>query len=238
MKLLTFNIRHGGGTRCDGICAAIEAHQPDIVVLTEFRQGSSGTRIRDTLRAGGWRHQECSNPPEKTNGVLVAASADFAPCARPRNVPLGSWRWLECQFETFLLVATYFPLGEPKLPYWDWFLAQASSRVNRPSILIGDFNTGKHLIDEAGRTFVGSEYMERLENVGYVDAWRDVHPDTREFTWYSAAKNGFRLDYAFLSPEMRKRLRSATHSHSEREQRISDHSALIVEFDGATGFLK
>jgi len=37
--------------------------------------------------------------------------------------------------------------------------------------------------------------MEQLIELGWVDAWRFLHPAKREFTWFSSANNGFRLDY-------------------------------------------
>jgi exonuclease III len=95
--------------------------------------------------------------------------------------------------------------------------------------MIGDFNTGKHYIDEEGATFLGPEYIDRLEELGYSDAWRVTHQATRDYTWFSSAGNGFRLDYAFLSPALTPRLARAEHIHKTRLEAVTDHSALLVE---------
>ncbi len=231
MRLLAWNIRHGGGRRVEAICQAILRQDADVVVLTEFREGRSGERIRAALGSGGWSAQASSQPPSRTNGILVASRMPFAALPARRDVPCGAWRWLECVFSGLTLVAAYFPLNRAKLPYWDWFLREAEARASRPCVLIGDFNTGKHFIDEVGATFVGPEYLGRLEELAYADAWRRLHPEAREYTWFSHRGNGFRLDYAFLSPALAPRLRRACHSQQEREERVSDQAALLVEID-------
>jgi endonuclease/exonuclease/phosphatase family metal-dependent hydrolase len=37
MKILSWNIRHGGGSRVIRIQSIIAAHKPDILILSEFR---------------------------------------------------------------------------------------------------------------------------------------------------------------------------------------------------------
>lgn len=148
-----------------------------------------------------------------------------------RTSLLGCWRWLECRFDRFTLVGLCFPLGEPKLPFWNYLLAEASSRARDPILLIGDFNTGKHHIDEAGATFVGPDNPAKLEALGFIDAWRHLNPSGREYTWFSQAGNRFRLDYAFLSRSLAPCLRAAAHSEAVRSSGATDHSALIVDID-------
>ena len=44
-KIITWNIRHGGGTRTDNILHSISNHNADTVILTEFRNNKSGIKI-------------------------------------------------------------------------------------------------------------------------------------------------------------------------------------------------
>jgi exodeoxyribonuclease-3 len=62
----------------------------------------------------------------------------------------------------------------------------------------------------------------------WVDAWRAVHGDKREYSFVSPAGNGFRLDHAFLSPSLAPRLLDADYIHATRDRAVSDHSALLV----------
>jgi exonuclease III len=163
--------------------------------------------------------------------VAVAAKLPFTKLPHPSDGLLG-WecRWLECRFSRFCLIAVYFPGDKPKLKYWKWFLPLANSRADTPCIFVGDFNTGKHYIDEEGATFYGQEYMTEMESRGWVDAWRHHHFEKREYTWCSSRGGQFRLDYVWLSKRLAMGLKHAAHDHGPRSSGITDHSALLVEF--------
>ena len=123
----------------------------------------------------------------------------------------------------------YFPLNEPKLLYWDWLLANARAVADRDAIFLGDFNTGKIRIDEAGETLDGQDKQEALEELGFIDTWRHFYPKGRDYTWYSSAGNGFRLDYIWASPRLARRIQRVWHDHEARLTLASDHSAVIAE---------
>lgn len=100
------------------------------------------------------------------------------------------------------LLGLYFPLRRRKVPLFEYLLRLPASYLQSPTLLIGDFNTGRHHLDEAGATFVASEYMDRLEAAGWVDAWRQFHPREREYSWFSPKGNGFRVDHVFSTPRL------------------------------------
>ena len=76
-RLLCWNIRHGGGKRIERIHAAVKSHRAGIVVLTEYRENPPGSFLRDALAADGLVHQVSSQPPARTNGVLIAARDQY-----------------------------------------------------------------------------------------------------------------------------------------------------------------
>jgi len=200
----------------------------DILVLTEFRENSIVAKLREALTEAGWTYIASSNPQPAVNGVLVASRLMFTPVQQPDNIPEGCARFIECNFERFVLIGVYFPLGKAKLTIWPWFIGEAGRRARVPCFLVGDFNIGKHFIDEGGAVIRNPEYMDRIEELGYVDAWRMLHPQGREYTWFSHRGNGFRLDYVFISAPLAGKLIGAEHLHEPRELKISDHSALSV----------
>ena len=65
--------------------------------------------------------------------------------------------------------------------------------------------------------------------LGFVDTWRDTHPEGRDYTWYSSAGNGFRLDYIWASPQLAQSVQRVWHDHEARLTHSSDHSAVIAE---------
>ena len=79
--------------------------------------------------------------------------------------------------------------------------AYARDLRDERALIVGDFNTGLP-IDAEGTPFVYSEKMAELLDIGWIDAWRQRNPEGKEYTWYSNANKGFRLDYAFASPKM------------------------------------
>jgi exonuclease III len=124
--------------------------------------------------------------------------------------------------------------GEAKTRFWNAILGAAATRILEPFLLVGDFNTGAHRVDEVGRTFACSAHFAKLSESGWTDMWRYHNPATTEWTWYSkfrggARGNGFRLDHAFATPSLSPRITSCRYSHAERDAGVSDHSMLILE---------
>src|SRR5436190_183173 len=154
--LLAWNIRQGGGTRLARIIAAIAQHEADVLVISEYRGGESGERLRAALAA------------------------------------------------------------EP---------------LQAEALAIGDFNTCRAYIDEPGAIDPCAHFMDGVAEIGFCDLWRRLYPDGREFSWYSTRGNGFRIDHAFLSPALVGRTGEIRYSHDERTSGLSDHSALLLDFD-------
>ena len=110
--------------------------------------------------------------------------------------------------------------------------------------MAGDTNSGRAGVDEETAVFNKrtTAWFDRIEHTGWRDAFRLVHGAKREFTWYSPGHdNGLRLDQAFVSPELVDHVTDARHCWAEdvdevtRRDAVSDHAALIVEFD-VTGY--
>src|SRR6266404_3722573 len=70
MRICSWNIMHGGGTRIPRIVDALIAHDPDVIALSEFRTGP-GETICASLAAKGWKFAASTNPAGNANGVCV-----------------------------------------------------------------------------------------------------------------------------------------------------------------------
>jgi len=230
-RILTLNILHGGGPRVERLLMEIEREDPDTLVLTEFRHGPTGARIMDGLRRLGLPHQVGSPTAPGVNGILVASRSPLALEVAAADPGWDRKRHLVVRLETLTLVAVYLQSGKDKLVPWEALLETASRLREQRTVLAGDFNTGKHRIDELGATFIGAACIDRLEALGFVDAWRSRHPHGREFTWYSSKGNGFRLDAVFVSPPLADAIAEAGHLHHFRQDKHTDHAALLVSVD-------
>ncbi|MCI4354802.1 MAG: hypothetical protein L3K06_05490 [Thermoplasmata archaeon] len=125
-----------------------------------------------------------------------------------------------------------FPLKPYHVPFWrDEFRAYAETRLGVPTLLVGDWNTGDRILDAETVMAYGSPECAQMAAMGWRDAWRSLHPEAREYTWFSRKPhcNGFRIDHAFVSPPLASRLTAAHYDHRIRELGATDHSALVVE---------
>ena len=61
------------------------------------------------------------------------------------------------------------------------------------------------------------------------DAYRHLHGDKREFTWFSNAGNGFRIDHFMVSRLLLPRVEACHYDHAPRESKASDHSVMTLE---------
>ncbi|MDX2149022.1 MAG: endonuclease/exonuclease/phosphatase family protein [Planctomycetota bacterium] len=290
---MTWNILHGGGgVRVPEIILELIEHNADIVVLTEFRPAAGG-RIRAALADHGYEFQATAPVPPPSlatsshanrastacNRVLIASKRParvFVPRVAspasdiPPPCPVPS-RFLAVEVDLpgdqrVIVLGVHIPDdGRPRerAEFWQYLVAMARALAQEPVAIIGDFNAGRHRLDEHASTFSLPQMLGQLWSLGYDDAFRLIHGQRREFTWLAPAgslpalrtrsqldggqhastrgsegagqiepppASGFRIDTAWLSSLMAKRLTSAAYFHGVRERRLSDHSLFRVEF--------
>lgn len=228
MRIVTLNIQHGGGTRVGAIVAWLVAQAADVVVLSEYRAGPKGDALRASLAEAGYRQQFPGRADAGVNSVLVAARS-VARAIRPEVASVDAGRIVITEIEGIRIAGVYFNLGKDKASLFDYLLARPPS-LEPSAIVIGDMNTGRHDVDEAGATFHCSERFERLVARGYTDLWRLCHgEEAREYSWYSPRhRNGFRVDHAFGTGDVPARVAACAYDQTTRDG-LSDHAAMIVE---------
>jgi exonuclease III len=231
MRTLAINLRHGGGRRIPLLLSFLAANGPDTIVLTEYRKNPSGRELTAQLRLAGYTWQEMHDVEPKTNSVCVVSRQPFEPI----TLGLDDWperhRLLAVRFSEYDLVAVYFPHGERKRPVFDRLVDEVLPRLRARAVVLGDFNTGLPFHDERGNTFACVDSFERLLRAGVVDSWRQRNPERREFSWYSTAKNGFRIDHALCTPSFDKGIQGINYLHGCRENGATDHSSLLLQHD-------
>ncbi len=237
MKIATLNIRHGGGAkgsdRPDRLAAFLTSSDVDVFVLTEARRSYGTEVILSRLGEAGWSHQVSNHLIPRKNSVALASRlpAEAVDMSMPDDIE--SRRFVEALVGDIHVTGAYFPLKMDKAPYF----REAKRLLDRGAsegdahVLLGDFNTGDD-VDTEGMAFFCGEDFRALSDTGYIDAWRTRHPAGREFSWYSNAGNGFRIDHAFLSPALSPRLAEAHYDHTPREEHFTDHSMLTVHLRG------
>ena len=230
MKVFSWNIRHGGGTRITEILAELERHaDSDFIVLTEYRNNENGLLLKKKLTHLEFVNQHSPNVEAKVNSVLIAAkysvSFEEFPELQSHQHRVVSARWKDTH-----IVGTYFPQKKEKARVFD-FLSDLvkSSHIETTLIIAGDMNTGVHFEDETGKSFYCSKDFIQLKKEGLTDAWRLKNTENTEYTWYSNHGNGFRIDHFLISSHCNYLVNACYYLHGPRINKISDHSQMILE---------
>jgi exodeoxyribonuclease-3 len=182
MRLLCWNIQQGGGRRLPRIVEEISAYDADVVAVTEYRT-VPGIVLSAALQERGFAYFENTNPTGNQNGIAVFSRT---PMLRTRTefAPADSLvRWLDIELPEYgfgigvlhIMAAASgakSPATVAKTRFWEAVLEAAKARLDEPFLFIGDWNTGAHLLDEAGKTFVCTEQFGRLSGMGWIDMWR------------------------------------------------------------------
>jgi len=162
-------------------------------------------------------------------------------------------RFLRADFGDLSIVSLYVPSGTSgpsrqavKYSFLERFLPvlQSMQADGRRYIVCGDYNIAHEEIDVfsprscANVTgFLPPEraWIDRVINeVGWVDAFRVVNKEPKQFTWWSgwpkAWENnlGWRIDYQFISPSLVKTVAAASIYKGER---FSDHAPVTIDYD-------
>lgn len=225
-----------------------------MLVLTEFRTNPQGLALVKKLSETGYPYSLFLNGYDKVSGVLAVSRTPIEQLPEVGISELPN-RWLHFRtgpgnieylgiYLNGALIATE-TLAQ-KQAFWDAILASAGRMVDRRAIILGDLNTGAHLIDEERATFRCSKSFCAVSESGWIDAFRLLQGERMARSWWST-KRGFRLDHAFVSPGLASTVKSAEYVwrtptlvlahdaprpwHHDWGKAISDHAALCVDLD-------
>lgn len=162
-------------------------------------------------------------------------------------------RYLEYRYRNLSVISLYAPSGssgdhrqESKERFMESFRLhlQALRRQRRNFIICGDWNIAHKEIDlknwkanqkNSGFLPYEREWLGKLfDELGYVDAFREVEPGAEQYTWWSNRgqawdKNvGWRIDYQIVSRKLKETIQDAS---IYKDQRFSDHAPLIMNYD-------
>jgi len=226
ITITTWNIRHGGGSRLLQITTVLDGYSSsDVLVITEYRPNKNGKAIRALLEEKGYGHQFTTVTEEKQNGVLVASRLEFE-AKTDERLAEHSHRVAIAQYEGFTLYCCYFPQQKEKQKVFDYLIEECANSDRY--VITGDINTGLHFIDEKGKSFYCAEALYELDQV-MPDVYRHLHGERKEYSWFSNAGNGFRIDHFMVSPALLEGVQSCKYDHEPRESKASDHSAMSLE---------
>jgi exodeoxyribonuclease-3 len=255
VRVATWNV-NSLRARLPRVLEFVAQHRPDVACLQETKCAPGQFPEADVALAGYTAvHQSAG----QWAGVALLAR-DGLELADPSFVLPGDpapeeARWCEATIDGIRFISTYVPNGRtldsPEFPRKLAFLDAAAARVSEvaasaPIVLAGDMNIAPadaDVYDPAA--FVGGTHVtedERLrlarvcESGGLVDAYRQVHPDDVQFTWWDYRAGNFhkglglRIDLILISAPLAAHTTACGIDRNYRKGRKpSDHAPLLLE---------
>jgi len=253
MRIYSWNVNGIRAVNKKGFLDWIEEEQPEVLGLQEIR--IQDHQLKDKLRnIDGYYSYFNFGERKGYSGVALYTKKE----------PLEVWnglgierfdyegRVIGAEFEDFVLLNIYFPNGKSskerlnyKLDFYDATLEYAEElRENGKEVVIcGDYNTAHHPIDlknpDANKNTSGflpieREWLNKLEDHGYIDTYRYFYPEEETYSWWSYRTRarerdaGWRIDYHFISEGLEDKLE---HADILTDVMGSDHCPVTVKLD-------
>ncbi len=242
IRIVFWDIWHGGGHRAGKIVEQITEWNPDIVTFAEFRGTSPSASIAKRLFDAGYIHQLTTAFAEypRWNALFIGARTELAQ-VQVEGAPKPNYLWLLANVNTepAIHVGVVHVSLTSEISKWAWLeyykalLKVAKEWQLGPGLIVGDMNSGLSGLDE--ETEYSLNYKDTLMNPmearGWRDMFRDFHPQIDAPTWSSPKDRGFRLDQAFVNSELQSHVTSCVNDWGcvGEQGKVSDHAALLLD---------
>ncbi len=250
-RILSWNVNGLRAVQKKGFAEWLAREQPDVLCLQETRV--SEEQLTPELSGPKGYHSYFSSAERKGySGVALFSKEEPVEVRKGFGIDRfdREGRTLIAEFSDFVLFGIYFPNGKMsaerlryKMDFYDAFLeaAEGFRERGRGVVACGDFNTAHREIDlarpkENSRVsgFLPQEraWLDKLVSAGYLDTFRMFTDEPGHYSWWDlktrarARDVGWRIDYVFVSEDLRSRVKSA---FILKEVEGSDHCPVGIE---------
>lgn len=255
MKIATWNI-NSIKSRIDHVLKWCEVNQPDVLCLQETKcvdEKFPGKRFN----AIGYPHIEHLGE-RAYNGVAIVSKLPLSNVQKnlPDDNKSAQSRLIAATIGGFRLVNVYGPhgtrQGTEKYTFkleWIRRLRQyldSQFKTGDDVVLCGDLNVAPHELDvwsvPAWRdklhfTKPERDAIQELKKWGFVDLFRQINDDAKEFSWWSNFRHdfekdrGLRIDHIWASARLAERCTDCWIDKDPRGwEHPSDHAPVVAEF--------
>jgi exonuclease III len=242
VRMLTLNVQGSPATRRDDIVEWLYGTEHNVLVLTEVRVNDSGNRLILELESSGFQVVRVpAGPDDRYRSVIATKGYPVQPVTTSFRTPRLAVARLTTHFGPLDVAGLYSVTNgmsaDSSLARRDFqrhiLEALAAHRAAHPGIpflLTGDLNVLEPGHQPATDAFEEHDYAfySGLLNLGLLDAYRHVHPEGTDLSWYGPHQGGQRLDHTLIDQSLVHRLADCGFTHSVRTRRISDHSAMTA----------
>jgi exodeoxyribonuclease III len=255
VRIVTWNV-NSLRARLPRVLELITQHRPDVLCLQETKCTEESFPAGELAEAG---YDSVHRSGGQWAGVALLARSGMTASEPLLGLPgepvPAEARWCEATIGGIRFASVYVPNGRtvdsPEFPRKLAFLDAIAARVDALGperlLIAGDMNIAPADLDVyepaafAGSTHVTTAERGRLQEIldrGLHDAYRQLHPDTVQYTWWDYRAGhfhkglGLRIDLALLGQAPSGRLRSCGIDRDFRKgAKPSDHAPLLLELD-------
>ncbi len=234
MKLISWNVNGIRACVKKGFLTYLEEERPDIICLQETKALPEDLEDH-VLNPMGYHTSWNSAKRKGYSGVALLSRK------KPLNIVHGigidrfddEGRVIMGDYGDFVVFGVYFPNGQQgeerlqyKLDFYDAFFEMTTQMIaeGRNVIICGDYNTAHREIDLAnpkenenysGFLPIERAWMDRIEQMGYVDTFRKFNQEPAQYSWWTYRVNararniGWRIDYFWVNEAFAPRVGSA-----------------------------
>jgi exodeoxyribonuclease-3 len=255
LKIATWNI-NGINSRLDQVLDWSRTNEPDVLCLQETKTVDSRFPNR-RIQAIGYPY--LSFLGEKSyNGVAIISKYPITDLQRnfPRDKEDAPKRLIAATINGVHIVNVYVPhgtqFGSDKFTFkLDWIKrlrkhCDKNFSLDERVMLCGDLNVAPHELDvwkpslwkdKMHFTKPERDAIQNVKKWGFVDVFRQINDDAREYSWWDyfhhsfEKDRGLRIDHIWASPPLAE---TCTDCWIDKEPRAlekpSDHAPVVAEF--------
>ena len=254
MRIISANVNGIRSAYKKGFYEYLAASGADIVCIQELKAQEAD--LDDSMRAPHGMHGvwHCA---EKRGYSGVALYSKREPDRVQTGMGIAEFdaegRFVQVDFGNLSVISLYLPSGssseerqQVKFRFLEAFypMLRGLQTQGRDIVICGDWNIAHQNIDlknwkgnlkNSGFLPEEREWIGKvIAELGWVDIWRTLYPETPGYTWWSqrgqayAKDVGWRIDYQMATPALAGCARSA---HVYKQEKFSDHAPLVVDYD-------
>jgi exodeoxyribonuclease-3 len=243
LGVMTFNLNNPSRDRAERQLAYLAARLEPVLVLTETADSAGCRFLEERFTAAGYSVTFPRPEQRGERGVMIVSSLETRPLET--GVDYLPHRAVGVTVNTDEgptdFIGLYVPSRDAtpaKVERKRTFLQTCRSKLlgaegDVRRVVIGDLNVLEPGHVPRYRFFQPFEYefYNWFGMAGYEDAFRQLHPDVRAYSWVGKTGDGYRYDHAFVSGRLADGLRGCSYVHEPRTMtdRLTDHSALAVQ---------
>lgn len=252
MKIISYNVNGIRAAINKGFIEWLKSANPDVICLQEIKAMEEQLDF-SVFEEAGYKYQYWFSAQKKGySGVAILSKT------KPNHVEYGTGiesmdfegRNLRADFVGVSVMSLYLPSGtndlrlQHKLDYMDMFQDYIKElKQTMPNlVIVGDYNICHEEIDihnpkmknVSGFLPVEREWIGKFIDSGFIDAFRFLHPEKQEYSWWSYRANarannkGWRLDYAMVAQPLQENIKRSV---ILTEAVHSDHCPILVEIN-------